>query len=239
MVSPGGFRTVLAVPLGLPEETIAVYDRYLRTEGLRSKSGRGASAAKITPRDAAHLLTAILGSGEIKHAAASVRRYAETRPLGRGSAKKLYRSTGLDELISLPAAHSFVDALEALIASAATGSLAGHMAAEARQSRARAQDVAPLVEIALLTPGTVADIRIAGLASGETASVRYALPSPWDGQPRSYVPPDAELDEWETTVRKLRGAPEEVDRETYQRISMRTILRIADALAPGKEKRDE
>lgn len=232
-MSPGAFTLLLSALVGLPAETLAVIDRYLRTAGLRAKSGRGSGAAKITPRDAAHLLVALLGGGEPKNAVQAVRRYAATRQLGGG--KSAYRKTGIAELAALSKDHSFIDALEALIGSAMSGSLSELMTSEAKKVRGRKADGAPIIDVAALTPGTVGDIRLAGLPSGETASVRYALPSPWDGKPRGYAPPEADVEAWEASVKKHRGG-DDVDMETYRRISARTIVRIAEALAPDKEK---
>jgi len=232
MAYPVDLAKGLAAGLGLVEARILVYDRYIRNEGLRSRKGRGRGAPHVTARDAAHLVTAVIGTGEVKDAAHAVRRYSETRPQQRVSGKKLYGALGISELAALPAEHSFVDALEALIVSAATGSLAAWLAAEAKSVRGRKIDVAPLINIAALTPGTVGDIRIAGLAPGVTAAVRYVLPSPWDkrsGQP----PPDAELDAWEASVKRHQ---KDMDLDQYRRISARTILAVAAVIAPEEEE---
>lgn len=232
MANPAELTKGLAAGLGVKEETIIVYDRYLRSAGLRSKKGRGRGAPQVTARDAAHLVTAVLGSGEVKDAAHAVRRYSETRPQQRASGKKLFGALGISELTALPADHSFVDVLEALIASAAAGSLAEWLATEAKTVRGRKIDVAPLINIAALTPGTVGDIRIAGVAPGVTAAVRYVLPSPWDKQSR-HPPPDAELDAWEASLKQHQR---DMDLDQYRRISARTILSVAAVIAPAEEK---
>lgn len=94
-MTPGQLVRVVADVLGIPEATMVVYDRRLVAEGLRSKAGHGRGSAQVTVRDAAHLLTAVLGSAQVKDSAATVRRYTETRPEGEASTKKLYarRST--------------------------------------------------------------------------------------------------------------------------------------------------
>jgi hypothetical protein len=88
---------------------------------LRSKSGRGTSAARMTARDAAHLLVAVLGSGHVKDAAETVRRHRQT--LFHKSASGGYGDSSITALRDLPLDHSFVDAIEALIAAGADGSL--------------------------------------------------------------------------------------------------------------------
>jgi hypothetical protein len=236
-MTPGELVQVMGKVLGIPEATVAVHDRYLRAAGLRSKAGRGRGAARVTARDAARLLTAILGSGEVRHAVHSVKRYSETCPQRWASTKKLFSKIGIAELAALPTDHSFVDALEAMLGSAATGSLAAWLTAEAKRARrARVRiapliEVAPLIEIALLTPGTVGDIRIAGVKKGVTAAVRYALPDPWD-KPGAKKPSGDAIDAWAAKVKMRRT---DADLKQYRRISARTILRVAQALSADQE----
>ena len=135
MASPGELVKVVAAATGEEETTVAQHDRNLVIAGLRTKSGRGLSAAKVTPKDAAHLFTAILGSARIKDSADTVRRYVQTQEhnahwhqyypddlRGMGAAN-VWEQCGIPELTSLPLNHSFVDALTALITLAAEGRL--------------------------------------------------------------------------------------------------------------------
>src|SRR5437879_767081 len=107
--------------LGISESTIVQHDRNLVVAGLRSKSGRGTSAARMTPRDAAHLLVAVLSSHHVKDSAQTVRRYSETRL--HKTQSEGYADSSVAALMNLQPGHSFVDALEALISAAAEGSL--------------------------------------------------------------------------------------------------------------------
>jgi len=79
VASPGELVRKLSELLGIAERTIVLHDRNLVVAGLRSKGGRGTSAARMTARDAAHLLVAVLGSSHVKNSAETVRRYKETR----------------------------------------------------------------------------------------------------------------------------------------------------------------
>ena len=121
MASPGELVRKVSELLGIAEPTIVLHDRNLVVAGLRSKSGRGTSAARMTARDAAHLLVAVLGSGHVKDAAETVRRHRQT--LFHKSASGGYGDSSITALRDLPLDHSFVDAIEALIAAGADGSL--------------------------------------------------------------------------------------------------------------------
>lgn len=68
MTTPGQLVQGMATALGLPKETVTVFDRHLSEAGFRTKGGRGRSAARVTARDAANLLVAILMSFEIADA---------------------------------------------------------------------------------------------------------------------------------------------------------------------------
>jgi len=232
-MTPGELVKTVAQVMGLPEATIVVHDRNLVVAGLRSKHGRGRGAAQVTARDAANLLTAILASGQVKDSVQSVARYGETRPLRRASSKALFRDIGIAELAALPGSHSFIDALEGMLRAAATGSLAKFLDAEAKTVRGRCLDVAPLIEVAAGTPGTVGDIRIAGVKSGVTAAVRYALPNPWD-RAGAKTPSAAAIEAWEKRIKQHRA---DTDLEQYRRISARTIVQVAEALATGREEK--
>ena len=62
MATPGQLVKAMAATLGLSEATVGQYDRVLAENGLRSKGGRGLSAARVTAADAANLLIAIMAS---------------------------------------------------------------------------------------------------------------------------------------------------------------------------------
>ena len=121
VASPGELVRKFSELLGIAERTIVLHDRNLVVAGLRSKGGRGNSAARMAARDAAHLLVAVLGSSHVKDSAETVRRYKETR--FHKSASGGYDDSTIAALRNLPPDHSFVDAIEALIAAAADGSL--------------------------------------------------------------------------------------------------------------------
>src|ERR1700730_13281650 len=78
MLTPGELVREVAAITGVPEATVAVHDRNLAVAGLRTRHGRGTSAAKMTARDAAHLLTAIMGSREVRGSAEAVKFFRTT-----------------------------------------------------------------------------------------------------------------------------------------------------------------
>ncbi|HVT26637.1 MAG TPA: hypothetical protein VHE81_01335 [Lacipirellulaceae bacterium] len=227
-MTPGELVKAVAEVLGMPEMNVIYYDRKLVEAGLRSKHGRGRGAAHVTSRDAAHLLTSILGSMQVKDAVATVRRYSATRPEGGTAAQKRYAELGLAELAALPSDHSLVDALEALIIATVSGSL-HQRRPETGWARSSTPTVAPDVEVWALAPGTVAEIRISGLKPEMIAIVRYGRPTPWDGGRK---PSKAQLDAWEKEAKEtgLLG-----DLETQRRITTRTLVHVAQALSASVE----
>jgi len=133
MATPGELVKVIAASTGEDLSAVASHDRNLVVAGLRSKSGRGTSAAKVTSRDAANLLTAILGSARVKDSVETVRRYMRTQehqrywhqhyPKDDAGPENIWEHFGIAELTALPSDHSFIDALEVLITLAAEGRL--------------------------------------------------------------------------------------------------------------------
>ncbi len=124
MATPGQLVQTMAEALGIPAATVIQYDRVLAENGLRSKSGRGTSAAKITAGDAANLLIAIMGSiagGSVKEAANSCRTYGSLPVVNRVSGTDNFASAGLEMLDDLPKEHILHEAISALIDSAARG----------------------------------------------------------------------------------------------------------------------
>lgn len=123
MATPGELVKAIAAATGTPEPTVIQHDRNLVTAGLRTKGGRGPSAPKVTPRDGAHLLTAILGSEQVKDSVETVLRYSDTVEHHGWSARtypKDYQPLGTPPFDELSEEHSFIDALEKLIAMAMT-----------------------------------------------------------------------------------------------------------------------
>ena len=123
MATPGEMVEMMAEVLNLSRTTVAQYDRVLAEKGMRSKSGRGTSAAKVTARDCTNLLIAILGSfdASIKEADKTCFRYRNLPVLPRVSSAREFRRYGLHCLGKLPALHTFGDAVEALIQESAEG----------------------------------------------------------------------------------------------------------------------
>jgi hypothetical protein len=135
MASPGELVKVIAAATGEDEATVVQYDRDLHSAGLRTKGGRGRSAAKVTARDAAHILTATIGSHRVKDGVDVVQRYLRSQEhhahwhqhhpdklQGMGKAN-VWEDYGIPELAALPRDHTFIDALTVLITLASEGRL--------------------------------------------------------------------------------------------------------------------
>jgi hypothetical protein len=126
MATPGQLVQVMADVLGISKATVIQYDRVLSENGLRSKSGRGKSAAQVTSRDAANLLMALAASPlfglSAKDAVTNCEAYASmfTQPVSQAWSKH-FASFGLPTLSNLPEKHSFGEALSTLIDAAGRG----------------------------------------------------------------------------------------------------------------------
>jgi hypothetical protein len=134
MATPGELVKVIAASTGEDEATVTQHDRNLVVAGLRSKSGRGRSAAKVTARDAAVLLTAVLGSHRVKDSVETVSRYVDTQEHRvwlqkhypedlEGRKANVWEDFCIPEMAALPLGHSFIDAVECLITLSADGKL--------------------------------------------------------------------------------------------------------------------
>jgi hypothetical protein len=231
MASPGELVEEAARVLGIPASSLVVHDRNLVMAGERSKGGRGTSAAKVTARDAAHLLVAVMASAQVKESVPSLTRYSKTRPMISTSSPALFDGLGLPELSALPADHSFVDALEALLRSGAEGALAKLLGSSPSNKKARPDAIVPTIEISVLTPDTLADIRIAGTGTRTSRNVRYTLPGPASSRGQS-KPTAKDWDDWAALV---RGSRTDGDFLQYRRISEETIIALSRLLATSKE----
>lgn len=127
MATPGQLVKCIADALDIPEPSVVQYDRLLAESGLRSKGGRGTSAAKVTAIDAANLLIAIMGSpvigASIKPAIKTCKTYGRL-PLRLGGNVenwKTFKAIGLASLSKLPASHTLQDGIAALIQAASAG----------------------------------------------------------------------------------------------------------------------
>lgn len=173
----------------MPAPTVTVFDRNLADAGLRSKGGRGRSAAKMVPSDAANLLIAVAGSSMVKDAAQTVRDYAslpskdrdmgfghnfaEGEPDGRAETCWWLPGFPIAALQELPETHTFHDALTALIAAAKDGSLQDtirNLPAEDEHFRIRNMW---RIEVMLWGPYPQASIRV--YASGFSEKHQYSL----------------------------------------------------------------
>jgi hypothetical protein len=218
MASPGQLVRKFSGLLGIAEATIVLHDRNLVVAGLRSKSGRGNSAARVTARDAAHLLVAILGSSHVKHSAQTVHRYNETRIFKNMSHG--YQDSAIAALRNLPSDHSFVDAVEVLVAAAADGSLEIDTYSEVGEIGEVKIGSMAMIEIAVRTPGQIADISITGAAA--TTEVRYTLPGPFDRR-KPLRPSEEELAAWNLKLNEYCGSGDLVQ---YRRVTGRTIFEL-------------
>lgn len=222
VASPGELVSKVSDLLGISESTIVQHDRNLVVAGLRSKSGRGTSAARMTPRDAAHLLVAVLGSHHVKDSAQTVRRYSETRL--HKTQSEGYADSSVAALMNLQPGHSFVDALEALISAAAEGSLQTAIYEALPESEGKKIGFPPTIEITVRTPQLIGDLSISGIRI--FGHGLYCLPEPHD-QHQSSHPPAEEVELFERKIEEYRI---DTDLTQYRQVSVKTILGIGELL---------
>lgn len=119
MTTPGEMVKCAAAALGVPEMTLTQIDRELVINGLRSKGGRGRSAAKMNARDVSNLLIAAASGGLVKDTAQTVKAYANL-PINP-SRQWLLEGFDLPTVRALDADHTFGQALCAFIEAFAAG----------------------------------------------------------------------------------------------------------------------
>jgi hypothetical protein len=163
----------------------------------------------MTPGDAATLVVALLGSNQTVDSVATVRRYGKANALGDFSAKELsegvsskdiYEGVAITALTDLPPDHSFIDALTALIATAAEEKLLPTLRHGWPENN---------LTVTVQNPATVARIQFA-LIGGSHITVSYA--TGW--------PPDV----------KTAGPSPRGDLEEFRRVSAKTIIYLGAAL---------
>lgn len=138
MASPGTLVRGIAELLGMSHVYIGAFDRELAKQGLRTKHGRGSSAASMTPTDAANLLIAIMSGAQAKDSVEAVQRYAgligkRQSSYERDGSRMItffdYRARlqsgplGLRWVDELPVGHTFFDFVYGMIESAWVGEL--------------------------------------------------------------------------------------------------------------------
>jgi hypothetical protein len=183
-------------------------------------------------RDAAHLLVAVLGSHHVKDSVQSVRGYRETRLSG-------YLSTGYHEssiaaLTSLPPDHSFVDAVEALVAAAADGSLGRAMYEAIGEIQGEKVGFPPIIKISVQSPQQVGDISIGGgevgiARPGLYGYGRYALLDPWS-QHESLDIPVEELEAWQEGRRILYRHRSDPGEASHRQDNFRARRAVTDLM---------
>jgi hypothetical protein len=209
MATPAQLVETVSSATGVPLATIVDIDRKLVMAKLRTKFGRGLHAAPMTPLDAARLLTAVLASPQANVAAEAVERYALTSPNRKRSSKELFASAGLCDLAALPARHSFVKALTAIIMSAASGSVAALVANEGR-------DWSVHIEVVVFTRPTCGRIMIFPRSLNRLARVEYY--------------PSSAATRRSANLHRIHPERGSGDLEQSRRITERTILPIARLL---------
>jgi hypothetical protein len=117
MATPRQLVEIVAEIMGVSTATVIVHDRNLATAPvpLRTVAGRGRAAARVTAVDAANLVIAVAASESVKDSVATVMKYRDLL----GKKDKDASASGVRKYDSLPANHTFGQALAAFIDAAA------------------------------------------------------------------------------------------------------------------------
>jgi len=218
MASPGQLARCISDILQIPQPTVTEIDRRLVTfrddhhDGLRSKAGRGKSAARVTARDAATLLIATLAApvaGPVTVRAVDTYFTYAFLPLSNRHGEDV----GLPSLQALPDGHTFATAIETLIESAVSGELQDAFAAH--RAEPASAGFSPHVEISIVAPSPRADISVR--LKRKSLGLHYGR---------------AEAPTIYTDTRAPKGRPFRYsDLRQVREITHRTILEIARVLA--------
>ena len=156
----------IAEVTGVPVTTVVQIDRVLTASGLRAVGGRGRGAPAVTPRDAAAMLMATIGSSTVKDSGRPVERHG--RMMSNGTV------LGIADLDDLPADHTFHDALAVLLTLGGRGDLG------------EAEEINPdlPVRVTVLEPMTWSEISV-----GEVTRV-YAIPRKGNRGNLDFDPPN-------------------------------------------------
>ena len=214
MTTPGEMVKCAAAALGVPEMTLTQIDRELVTNGLRTKGGRGRSAAKMNTGDVANLLIAAASGSLVKDTVQAVNAYSKL-PCNP-SAQWVLEGFNLPALQSLPANHTFGEALCAFIETFSLGEF--DAALEALPVKIAGKHRIPNtyhLEFRLFGPYPQAIIRIfgGGLFHEEH---RYNLIPASDG----------DISAWAASFEKEHGG----DLTREHQFTHRTIRKLADFL---------
>jgi hypothetical protein len=128
-MTPGELVRAVSIALEVPAETVVQHDRNLAVAGLRTKGGRGRSAAQVTSLDAARLVVATVASFRTKDSVETVRLFEQAifEPLDKpryfliGGFKVrdgggLYDPETVDSaILKLPQDHNVIEAVAAII----------------------------------------------------------------------------------------------------------------------------
>lgn len=213
MASPKELVSVVADITGLEEGTVILHDRNLLLAGLRSPGMRGRGVSRVNAQDAAHLLIAVIAAHSVKDSARAVQRHGQMRLDERWSLPFL----PIPELKALPAGHTLVDAVTALIESGISGSLPAAAAQACGEEQDLAGDgkVGIEIKVTARNPAPGPRIRIALLDPEEAETHQYNKSGVGSGLAAAYS----------ATYEELHA-----DLTAEQSFSHRSIMRVAELL---------
>lgn len=215
MTTPGEMVKCAAAALGVPEMTLTQIDRELVTNGLRTKGGRGRSAAKMNTGDVANLLIAAASGSLVKDTVQSVNAYAKLP--GNPARQWLLDGFNLPAVQALAADHTFGEALCAFIETFISGEFDAALAALPVQEAGNHRIPSLYhLEFRLFGPYPQAAVRL--FAGGHFREERHynVIPSS-----------DDDLHAWAASFEKVQGGG---DLTQVHQFTHRTIRKLAEFL---------
>lgn len=189
MATPGQLVEAFSEALGLPESMVRAHDRVLSEAGLRTKTGRGASAARMSSEDASWLLISLMSGCMAKDAAVYAKKFADliniyhAHTLSEGPREQVFLSykvpfssgnLELELVDQLRHGHSLYEMLDALLFASQSGRL--EEAVSGRKARTDPFGMVPQsgwgLGVRLSGPNRKAEVRIS--CDGEATTAFYA-----------------------------------------------------------------
>lgn len=224
MAKPGELAELIAEMFGAELPTVRQQARELRDHNYMAKEKGGRGSGSMTARDAAHLVIAAAGTNSVRKSVKIVERPGQF--ISRAGKWELPFLL-IPELTKLPANHTLIDAVEALIGSGISGTLQDAVNAIEGREVDLVHDLVPdtEIEVTLIGPMPGASVRIGLLARDDEGN-------PIEDEDRQEIHSYSGFEKSGNLTGIDIATKEELDIDLHSavRFGHRTIMRIAQLL---------